>query len=1086
MKDYLLLKEVLPPNAATGLYQRRKSLLFLFLFLFGACFSVFAQQRTISGRVMSADSALAGVTVQVKGTNTSTQTDDNGRFTISAPANATLVFSSIGFGMREVRVDNRSSFDVQLERTAANLNEVVVVGYGTQKKVTVTGSVTQVRGTELDKSPNLNLSNSLAGRLPGVTAMQRTGEPGFDGSTIRIRGTNTLGNSGPLIVIDGVPDRAGGIDRINHADIETMSVLKDAAAAIYGARAANGVILITTKQGRAGKPVVSYDVSYGLQQPTVVPTMSNSAQYAELMNEQRLFSGVPYQQWGTAWPALQNNGFYVRTDNGQRVNAFYTPEDLQKYRDGSNPLTHPNTDWYGAVFKQWSGQQMHNLQISGGTESVRFLSSIGYQYQDAFYKNSATSYSQYDARINLEAKVNKYVTTTLGALFRQEYRQFPTVGAGSIFRMLIRGKPTEVAVWPNGEPGPDIENGENPVVITTGATGYDRNKRDYLQANGQIDITNPWIRGLKLTLQGAADKFDLRSKVFRTPWSLYTWDRTSFEADGVTPRLTRTVRSTFTDPSLRMQDEDELRLTLTGMLNYDATFGDHTVGALAGIQKEKRDGDNFFAFRRNFISPAIDQFLAGGAGLQDIGNVLNPGTSIFGQEARLSYFGRFNYNYREKYLAEFLWRYDGSFIFPEQRRFGFFPGVLLGWNISKEKFFEPVKFVNNLKIRASYGQMGNDRLTLEPFGYLETYRLVTNPPQIINSTQMPRLVEARVPNLDFTWEVANNANVGLEGSILNNKVFFEFDVFNNQRKQILITREGSIPWSSGISGQLPPVNEGHVENKGWEFRLGYNGNVSRDFTFQVSVNGGYSKNKIINWNENPGVPEYQRSTGRPFGTNGAAFLAYRYDGVFRDERDIAANTLDYTAVERNLRPGDMKFKDVNGDGKIDAFDQVRLDRTRDPLFTGGLNINMTWRSFDLSMLFQGAAGGLQRLNFNETGEFGNWLLYSYNNRWSVNNPSSEHPALVSRTNRYYTNAFGNNTYWLRKNDYIRFKNFELGYTLDSRITQKAGIGRFRVYISGLNLFTWDELGIWDPEAIAENGYAYPQSRIINFGARVTF
>lgn len=1051
-------------------------------------FAATAQMRTVTGRVTGADgnTPLAGVSVQVKGGGAGTQTNEAGNYSIQVPQNATLVFSYVGNETQEVAVGNRSSIDFQFRVANQEMQQVVVVGYGTQKKVTVVGSVTAVRGTELDKSPNLNLSNSLAGRLPGVTAMQRTGEPGFDGSTIRIRGTNTLGNSGPLIVIDGVPDRAGGIDRLNPADIESMSVLKDASAAIYGARAANGVILITTKQGKAGKPVVSYDISYGIQQPTVVPTMSNATQYAELMNEQRLFSGVPYQQWSAAWPALQNQGFYVRTDNGQRVNSFYTPDDMKKYADGSNPLTHPNTDWYGAVFKEWSGQQMHSLQISGGTETVRFLSSIGYQKQDAFYKNSATSYNQYDARLNIEAKVNKYVTATIGALYRQEHRQFPTVGAGSIFRMLIRGKPTEMAIWPNGEPGPDIENGENPVVITTGATGYDNNKRDYLQGNGQIDITNPWIKGLKFTFQGAADKFFGRSKVFRTPWSLYTWDRVSFEPDGVTPRLTRTVRSTFTDPSLRMQDEEELRMTLTGMVNYDRTFGDHTVGFLAGIQKETRTGDNFFAFRRNFISPAIDQFLAGGTGLQDIGNSLNPGTSIFGQEARLSYFGRVNYNYREKYLAELVWRYDGSYIFPEANRFGFFPGVLVGWNISKEKFFEPIKFVNNLKIRASYGQMGNDRLTLEPFGYLETYRLVTNPPQIINGQQLPRLVEARVPNQDFTWEVANNANLGLEGSILNNKVFFEFDVFNNQRKQILITREGSIPWSSGISGQLPPVNEGHVENKGWEFRVGYNGTAGKDFNFQVSVNGGYARNKILDWNENPGVPEYQRATGRPFGTSGASFLAYMYDGVFRDEKDIAANTLDYSAVERSLRPGDMKFVDYNKDGKIDAFDQVRLNRTRDPLFTGGLNINMNWRSFDLSMLFQGAAGGLQRLNFNETGEFGNWLLYSYQNRWSVNSPSSEHPALVSRTNRYYTNAFGNNTYWLRSNDYLRFKNFELGYTLNPRISQKAGVSRFRVYVSGLNLITWDELGIWDPESTAENGYAYPQSRIINFGARVTF
>lgn len=1070
-------------------YLRLKKIQF-FLFFITLSFGALAQQKTITGRVVANDSALSGVTVQVKGTTTATQTDDDGRFTLTVPNNATLVFSSVGFGSQEVPVNNRSALTIRMQGTNQQMNEVVVVGYGTQKKATVTGSVASVRGADLDKSPTLNLSNSLAGRLPGITALQRTGEPGFDGSTIRIRGTNTLGNSGPLVVIDGVPDRAGGIDRLNPADIESVSVLKDASAAIYGARAANGVILVTTRQGKAGKPVVSYDYNYGWQQPTVVPKMSNAAEYAELLNEQVLFGSVPYQQWSEAWQALKTNGSYTRTDNGQRVNAFYTPQDVQKFKDGSSPLTHPNTDWYKAVFKDWSGQQQHTLQVSGGTENVKFLSTVGYQNQDAYYKNSATGYKQYDLRFNLDAKVNKYISTNLGVTAREEFRFFPTVGAGDIFRMLIRGKPTEMAIWPNGEPGPDIENGQNPVVVTTGATGYDRNKRDYFQTNGQVEIRNPWIEGLKITLQGAADKFLGRSKRWQTPWSLYTWDKINFEADGKTPKLTKTVRSTFTDPMLRQQDEEELRIALTGMLNYDRTFNDaHTIAFLAGIQKETRKGDNFFAYRRNFISPAVDQFIVGGTTAQDIGNSTNLSTSIFGEEARLSYFGRVAYNYREKYLAEFVWRYDGSFIFPENKRFGFFPGILVGWNVAKEDFFENIGVLSSLKLRASYGQMGNDRFDIPNYAYLSTYAL--SGVQVINGQVVRTLTEARVPNLDFTWEEANNANFGLEGSVLKNKLFFEFDIFNNQRKKILIQRAGSTPQSTGITGLLPPVNAGHVENKGWEFRVGYNGTVNRDLTFSVSANGGYAKNKIKFWDENPGVPAHQRATGHPFGTSGQAFLAYQYDGVFKDAAEIAANKIDYSAAEGSLRPGDMKFKDISGpdgkpDGKITALDQVRMDKTRDPRFTGGLNINISYKNFDLAALFQGAFGGLQLLNFNETGEFGNWLQWSHDNRWSVDNPSSEHPRLVSRTNRYYTSSFGNNTYWLRGNNYVRFKNLEIGYTLGSNIGQRVGISRLRVYVSGLNLVTWEKFGFWDPETIATNGYAYPQSRIISTGVRVTF
>lgn len=1063
-------------------------LLFSFLIVFST--ALHAQQRTITGRVASNDTALAGVTVQVKGGSIATQTDAQGRFTINVPANSTLVFSSVGYAPQELRLGSGNTMTVNLQSSGQQLADVVVVGYATQKKVTVTGSVTAVRGAELDKSPALNLSNTLAGRLPGITAMQRTGEPGFDASTIRIRGTNTLGNSSPLVVIDGVPDRAGGLDRLNPADVDNVSVLKDASAAIYGARAANGVILITTKQGRAGKPVVSYDFNQGWQQPTVIPKMANAAEYAELLNEQILFGNVPYDQWSAAWQAFKTQGYYITT-NQTRVNAYYSPEDLQKYANGSSPLTHPNTDWYKSVFRTWTPQQQHTLQISGGTDAVRFLSSVGYQNQDAYYHNSATGYKQYDMRINLDAKINQYISTTVGLTAREEYRFFPNASASDIFRMLIRGKPTEIAIWPGGQPGPDIENGQNPVVITTGATGYNRNKRDYFQSNGQVEIRNPWIAGLKLTLQAAADKFIGRSKIWVTPWSLYYWDKVTYEDAAKTiPALTKSIRSTFSDPRLTMADENELRINLVAMLNYDRTIGGvHTIGILAGVQKETREGDNFNAFRRYFISPAVDQILAGGTAEQSANNTTDPNArnSVFGTQARLSYYGRAAYNYQEKYLAEFLWRYDGSYIFPENKRFGFFPGVLVGWNIYKENFFSGVGFLNNLKIRGSYGQLGNDRVefngVLQEYAYLPTYSL--SGVQVINGQVVRTLTEVRVPNLNFTWEVANNANVGLEGAALNNKLSFEFDVFKNQRKKILIARIGSTPQSSGITSLLPPVNEGRVENKGFEFRLGYASRIG-DFTYNVSINGGYTKNKVLFWDENPGVPSYQRATGHPFGTNGYAYLAYVYDGVFKDAADITGNKLDYSAATASLRPGDMKFKDLNGDNVINSLDQVRLDRTRDPRFTGGLNINFTYKNFDLSALFQGASGGLQLLNFNETGEFGNWTQWSNDHRWSVDNPNSTDPRLVSRTNTYYTNNFRVNTYWLRPNDYFRFKSFELGYNLGSNIGRRIGISRFRVYVSGFNLITWDKLHLWDPEGTAENGYVYPQSRILSTGVRVTF
>lgn len=1071
--------------SAIALHLPFKTAKLLFLIFSVLLSSAVFGQKTITGRVTSNDSALNGVTVVVKGTSNATQTDDNGQFTISAPGKGTLVFSSVGFTPQEIAINDRSTINIQLQAANQQMNEVVVVGYATQKKVTVTGAVTQVKGTELAKSPAVNLSNSLAGRLPGITAVNSSGEPGYDGSNIRIRGTNSLGNNAALIVIDGVPNRAGGLDRLNPADIESISVLKDAAAAIYGSRAANGVILITTKHGKTGKPQLSYDFNQGWAQPTRIPEMSDAIEYGTIRNELTVFENVPVDQWQAAWEALKTTGTYTRTDNGAKISSpvGFTPADMKLYQEGTDPWGHPNTDWFGDALKNWSPQVRHNLQVNGGTDAVKYLASVGYQNQDGYYKNSATGYKQYDMRINLDAKINQYINTSIGITAREEYRFFPTRGAGAIFRMLMRGKPNEPEIWPNGLPGRDIENGENPIVITTNATGYDRDKRDYFQTNGRVEFLIPGVQGLKITGTAALDNYQLNGKRWETPWYLYSWDKVSYEADGTTPKLTKELRSTFTDPRLTQRTEHSININLSGLLNYDRKFGSHTVNFLAGVQRETLDADNFNAFRRYFISSAVDQLFAGGA--QERTN--NSGAY---ERARLSYFGRVGYNYQEKYIAEFLWRYDGSYIFPESGRFGFFPGIMGGWRISEENFFKDnVSFIDNLKLRASWGQMGAEpyfigSTNLAEYQFLGTYGIDRT--YIINDALAQAYYERRVPNVDFTWEVSNATNVGLEGSLMRSKIFFEFDVFQNKRDKALIPRTGSIPASAGISNLLPPVNLGKVDNKGYEFRVGYNGQIN-DLTFSASVNGGYSKNKISFWDEAPGVPEWQKSTGSPYGSNGASFLAYQYDGVFRDQKEIDANKIDYSAVGgKTLRPGDMKFKDYNNDGKITADDKVRLDKTRDPRFTGGFNLNAQYKNFDLTVLFQGATGGLLFIG-TESGDIGNYLQYSFDHRWSIDNPSSTDPRLANRNNTYYSGGDGGqNTYWLRSSDYLRLKNVEIGYTIPASIGKKAGINGLRVYANGLNLVTWDKMKIWDPESTSGSGQYYPQARVINFGARVTF
>ncbi|MEO6356307.1 MAG: TonB-dependent receptor, partial [Ferruginibacter sp.] len=1034
-----------------------------------------AQQKVHVTGIVNDDKGnpAANASVTVRGAKTGTTTDASGAFALDVPSSkSVIVISNTGFESQELPVGNKTTFNVSLKVSTSNLNEVVVVGYASQKKVTLTGAVAVVKGTDLAKSPATNLTNSIAGRLPGVVAVNASGEPGYDGSTIRIRGSNTLGNNDALIVIDGVPARAGGIDRLNPMDIESMSVLKDASAAIYGARAANGVILITTKRGKSGKPELSYSHNQGWAAPTLIPKMTNAVDYATLANEIEIYK-LPAAEWAAANTAFKATGVYTTAANSV-ITAPFLPDDFKKYADGSDKWGHPNTDWFGTVLKKWSPQSKDNLQLTGGTENVKYLASLGYENQDGYYKNSATGYKQYDMRINIDAKVNKYVNTSLGIVARQENRFFPTKSAGSIFRMLMRGYPTKNAIWPNGQAAPDIENGEQPVVITTNQTGYAKDTRYYYQTNGKIEITNPWVKGLKFTLNAALDKYIQQTKTWIKPWYIYNWNN-----DVANPQTTAVKKGPTTQATLGQGTSQQLNVMLEAIGSYDHSFGNHAITVLAGVTKETINGDNFGAFRQYYASTAIDQLFAGGLTNQQTGG------AAF-ERARLNYFGRVGYNYKEKYLAEFLWRKDGSYMFPEAKRWGFFPGVTAGWRISEESFFKDnVKFVNSLKLRGSWGQLGNDQVyfngSLREYDYLPTYAYgsYTAGNQVVQT-----LRENGVPNTNLTWEVANNYNLGLDATFLNNKLTVELDVFQNHRSQILWKRNASIPQSTGLT--LPAENIGKVDNKGWEFKVGYNNQIG-DVRYNVGINGGYAKNKIAFWDETPGRPAYQLSTGKPMPTdvnNPDDMLLYQYDGVFKDQKDVDANTLNYDDIAKGkLFPGSMKFKDVNGDGKINELDKVRSDKNRTPRFQGGLTIGLQYKDFDLNVLFQASTGAELFVLNNEMGTIGNFLQDSYDHRWTLDNPSSVYPRTVDRANQYFSNR---NSFYMASTNYVRLKNFEVGYTLPSRLGKKLGISRFRVYVNGLNMATWSKEKIYDPESQNSNGSYYPQSKIINTGVNLTF
>lgn len=1068
MKDFSLKTHSKRSGVISNLFRT------LTLSLFALCTTlVFAQQKTIKGIVVDATGEpLIGVNVSVKGTTIGIITDIDGKYTLEVPTNATLVFSYIGYRTQEHSVGNQTTINITLQEDTQNIDEVVVVGYGVQKKETVTGSVSTLKGDDLVKSPVANLSNAIAGKMSGVVTYQRSGEPGYDGATIRIRGSNTLGNNDPLIVIDGVAARAGGLERLDPNEIETMSVLKDASAAIYGARAANGVILITTKKGRMGeKPEFTYSFNQGWSKPTNLPEMCDAVEYSELMNEL-------YMNKAMLNPA-KNNGQTMG-----EYTLFRTPEEIELYRNGSDPWRYPNTDWYAATFKNWSPQRVHNASLEGGSDKYQYFVNFGHKYTDGLYHKSANNYKQFNLRMNVDAQFNDFIKVGAQLMGRQENRNFPSQGAGDLLWFTSRGRPTDQAYWPNGLPGPAQEYGRNPVVACTDETGYTHDKRYYIQSNAKVEITQPWIKGLKLTASVSYDKYLKQSKTWFQPWTLYDWDKVSYEADGKTPKLTPMLSyPNHEDPDLSMESTDQTNTVLSGILTYDRNFGDHGVNFLIGMERDWSNAESFNAYRRYFLSNALHHFNAGGDKEK---NARSDGDNW--ERARMNYFGRMAYNYKEKYLAEFVWRYDGSYMFAEGNRFGFFPGILLGYRISEEDFWkENLSFIDYFKIRASWGQMGNDQVyfdgSLREYQFSPTYYYEWG--MVIDNADEKGLRISRFPNPNITWERANNFNIGIETRTFDNRLYLEADYFYNKRSNILWRRNASIPTTSGLT--LPAENIGKVDNTGFDFKIEWSDNIGKDWHYSISATGGYAKNTIKFWDEAPGAPEWQKSTGHPMNTS----LYYEYDGVFKDWDEIndIANRPNYDGITKDadLRPGDMKFKDLDGDGKITPDDRYRSDRTNEPKWTYGITGNLQWKNFDLSVLFQGAADSWTKVYW-EAGDIGNYPKYVYDKHWSIENPSSLYPRVNERSAYYWDGtAAGSNTYWMVNTNYIRLKNLEIGWTLPKAwLSQTKLISYARIYVNGVNLLTFSPCKDIDPESTSSNATNYPQSKIINVGFTVTF
>jgi TonB-linked SusC/RagA family outer membrane protein len=1032
-----------------------RTLLATFAALLSVAASPVAAQEghLVSGRVVDAvdGRTLPGVNIVVKGTMIGTATRLNGTFSLRAPSpNDTLAMSYIGYKRTEIPIEGRDNIDITLERGAIPLDAVVVtVPYGEQTVATITGSVSAISGEALDRIPTTNLSQSLQGTVPGLIGVNPSGRPGRDNSNLLIRGRSTLNNSDPLVVIDGVPDRQGGLARLNPGDIESISVLKDASASIYGSRAANGVILVTTKQGRAGAPRVSLNVERGWARPAVVPEMADAATYMQMLNEIDVSRGNPQR---------------------------YSAEQIECHRTEADLWECPNTDWYKEGLKDAAQEVTAQASVTGGSENVRYRLSAEGVTENGILVNNADGYDQLGFRSNIDGNITDKLRLSVNLHGRYENRDLaawtrentnnPTGNAA--WELLQRGKPNEPAFWPNGLPGPDQENGVNPVVSSE--TGYDNDKTYYFQSNVTLTLEVPGVEGWTVDGTVAYDRSFWNRKRWQKPWTLY--DYVGRDANGE-PIVIGALEGPA-EPSLRQQSVNETDVLLRATTRYERTFGgSHNTTLLLGTEWQKGSWDSLHAFRGFFPTDEVDLLFAGGTQQQELG-------AWAAHDARLNIFGRLNYNYRQKYLLELVARYDGSYIFPKGNRFGFFPSISAGWRLDQEGWFNNLagNVFDRLKLRASYGQTGNDQI--EAYQFLSTF--VFNGQYGFGDGLGTRISPTRVANPSVTWEVAKQFDVGLQGAILGDRLAFDFTYFRHNRDDILWWRNEAVPQTAGFS--LPRENIARMSNRGFEGEVSFSQRLSDNATLRAGANITFAQDRVEDFAEAAGVLPWQRNTGRqwrcPTGSPAdcpTTGLYYVADGIFHTWADTVYPHL------AGARPGDIRFVDVNRDGKIDGADRVRMDENDVPDIIGAFNVGATIGRFDLFVLFQGATQVLQYVRAGSVGEFGNFFKEDADKRWTPENPNAEGPRAWNRVEPYWANV--DNTYFLRDAKYLRLKTASIAFTVPPAWLQRFGrMESLQLYLTGRNLLTWSPLKIMDPEVRNQAAHEYPPERSFTVGLRM--
>ena len=1012
-------------------------------FLLACCFAVsssYSQEGTVLVAGLVKDKAgmlIANASVTEKGTQNAVVTNASGLFSIRVKnANALIVFSAVGYAPLELVAVTTGNMVVEMEIKAENLSEVAVVGYGRQKKISVVGSQVTVKPEEL-KIPVRDLTNALAGRLAGVVAVQRSGEPGYDASSIFIRGVSTFASSprSPLLVVDGVPDRS--INNIDPEDIESFTVLKDASAtAVFGTRGANGVILVNTKKGKAGKAQINVEVNQATSQFTQLPSFVDAPTFMRMYNEGLTMRGRTVQ---------------------------YADDVIQKHATGEDPDLYPNVDWFKELFNKFGNSNRVNLNVRGGSSTANYYISAGYFNEVGMFKrdevqayNSSINYNRYNFTSNVNVDLTKSTKLELGINGFLTNGNYPGIGTSSLFSEATRVPPHVVpAIYSNGQ-APQYQLGTPvspyiPLTRSGYATEFSNTVRSNLRLKQDLDFL---IKGLSITSMFAFDNFS--SATLRRTRSVSTFRATGRDATGkllTTPifvgndvlgfsSTTGTNRRIYTESSLNYSNTFKSVHNVSGMLLYNQS--DY-------VNSNATDVVSSIPFRIRGLT------------------------------------GRATYGYDNKYFVEGNFGYTGSENFTPNSRYGLFPSVGTGWVVSNEKFFDPIsKIFSHFKLRYSYGLSGNSN-TGDRFLFLTQINTGNGYTYGVPGSTIGYggLQEGQVGS-DVTWETSKRHNLGIELSAFHNELQLIVELFKERREGILI-RNFTIPYASGYrADNIPYGNIGITSNKGIDASLTYTKNFKRS-SF-ISFNGSFNFNQ--NRNIYDGLPPWQfpwlNRQGHPIDQR----FGYIALGLFSDSTEILASP----SQAGDVRPGDIKYKDLNGDGIINSYDQTAIGFGAVPRMLYGLNFGFGYRGFDLSLFFQGAglvdfnyASGFGTTPFSEGATYGN-MYNMVTDRWTgdtkTSNPRPFYPRMS--TNQTITTNYQTSTWWIKRADYVRLKNAEIGYNFSARTLKRFAVSKMRIYVNGTNLFTKSRWNIWDPELGDGRGTSYPNTTMYNVGFRISF